>query len=54
MAGSDKPSRLVGAHAVAAVAQIEHGTATRALTVTGVDRAALAAAARAEASRAHR
>jgi ATP-dependent Clp protease ATP-binding subunit ClpA len=51
MARSDKPSRLIGAHVVAAVAEMEHGTATRALTVMGIDRAALAAAARDEASR---
>jgi ATP-dependent Clp protease ATP-binding subunit ClpA len=41
-------SRLVGAHVVAAVAGMAHGTAPRALTVMGIDRAALAAAARAE------
>jgi ATP-dependent Clp protease ATP-binding subunit ClpA len=54
MARSDKPSRLIGAHVVAAVAQMEHGTATRALTVMGIDRAALAAAARDEARRQRR
>lgn len=43
-------SQLVGAHIVAAVAEIEHGTAARALTVMGIDRAALAAAAHEEAS----
>jgi ATP-dependent Clp protease ATP-binding subunit ClpA len=42
--------RLVGAHVVAAVAAMEHGSAARALTVMGIDRAALAAAAQAEAS----
>ena len=54
MARSDKRSRLVGAHVVAAVAQMEHGTAPRALTVMGIDRAALAAAARDEAVRERR
>lgn len=37
---------LSGAHVVAAVADLEHGTAPRALAALGVDRAALAAAAR--------
>jgi ATP-dependent Clp protease ATP-binding subunit ClpA len=45
MARSEKSKRLVGAHVVAAVAQMEHGTAPRALTVLGIDRTALAAAA---------
>jgi hypothetical protein len=48
MARSETSSRLVGAHVVAAVAQMEHGTATRALTVMGIGRAALAATAREE------
>ena len=54
MARSDGSSRLIGAHVVAAVAQLEHGTAPRALTAMGIDRAALAAAALAEASRERR
>jgi ATP-dependent Clp protease ATP-binding subunit ClpA len=45
MARSKRSSRLLGAHVVAAVAQMEHGTATRALAVMGIDRATLAAAA---------
>lgn len=49
LARADKPSRLVGAHVVTAVAAMEHGTAARALTVMGVDCDALAAAAREEA-----
>lgn len=43
--------RLSGAHVVAAVARMEHGTAARALERLGVDRAALAAAADAERGR---
>ena len=39
---------LLGAHVVAAVAEIPHGTAARALATLGIDRAELAAAARAE------
>jgi ATP-dependent Clp protease ATP-binding subunit ClpA len=42
-------SPLGGAHVVAAVAGMEHGSAARALTVMGIDRTALAAAAREEA-----
>jgi ATP-dependent Clp protease ATP-binding subunit ClpA len=42
--------RLVGAHVVAAVVDLERGTATRALTALGVDRASLRTAAREEAS----
>ena len=41
---------LRGAHVVAAVADMERGTAARALDVMGVDRAALAASAREEAA----
>jgi ATP-dependent Clp protease ATP-binding subunit ClpA len=41
-------SQRVGAHIVAAVAEMEHGTAARALTAMRIDRAALAAAAREE------
>ena len=40
---------LLGAHVVAAVADLEHGTAARSLAAMGVDREALAAAARDEA-----
>lgn len=39
------PSRLLGAHVVAAVCRMEHGTAARALATLGIDRAALGAAA---------
>lgn len=53
MARSTKRTQLLGAHVVAAVAQMEHGTAARALTVMGIDRSALAAAARNEASGDH-
>lgn len=53
MARSNKRSQLVGAHVVAAIAQIEHGTAARALTLMGIDRSALAAAARTETSGDH-
>jgi ATP-dependent Clp protease ATP-binding subunit ClpA len=49
-----KPSRLLGAHVVAAVAQERHGTAARALAAMGVDAAALADAAGAEAEAARR
>jgi ATP-dependent Clp protease ATP-binding subunit ClpA len=40
--------RLSGAHVVAAVAGMEHGTAARTLELLGIDRAALANAAHAE------
>ncbi len=40
-----KPSRLLGAHVVAAVCRMEHGTVARALVTLGIDRAALGAAA---------
>ena len=40
-----KPRRLLGAHVVAAVAEIERGTVARALRRMGVDRAKLVAAA---------
>jgi ATP-dependent Clp protease ATP-binding subunit ClpA len=43
-----KPRRLLGAHVVAAVAEIERGTAARALRRMGVDREKLAASARDE------
>jgi hypothetical protein len=43
-----KPRRLLGAHVVAAVAEIEHGTVVRALRRMGVEREKLAAAARDE------
>ena len=42
---------LRGAHVVAAVAGLEHGTAARSLAAMGVDRDALAVAAREEAAR---
>ena len=45
-----KPSRLLGAHVVAAVAAEEQGTAARTLRAMGVDAGALAEAARAEAA----
>lgn len=45
MSKETKPARLLGAHVVAAVCQLEHGTAARALAVLGIDRAALGAAA---------
>lgn len=41
-------ARTLGAGVVAAVAELEHGTAARALHVLHIDRAALAAAAQAE------
>ena len=47
MARSAEPPRLAGAHVVAAVAEMEHGTAARVLAAMGIDRSALAAAARA-------
>jgi hypothetical protein len=42
---AEKPSNLVGAHVVAAIAEMEHGSAARALRAMGVDRHALATAA---------
>ena len=48
LAKSSGRSELQGAHVVAAVTDLERGTATRALAVLGVDREALRAAARAE------
>ena len=48
LARADERSPLQGAHIVAAVAQMEHGTAARALRHMGIDRAALLDAARAE------
>lgn len=45
IARREKSFQLVGAHVVAAVAGIEHGTAARVFGVLGVDRTALAAAA---------
>lgn len=50
LARSEGSSGLVGAHVVAAVAQTEHGTASRALSEMGIDRASLADAAREEIS----
>lgn len=49
-ARSTRPSRLRGAHVVLAVARMEHGTAAGALAQMGVDRTALAGAARVELS----
>jgi ATP-dependent Clp protease ATP-binding subunit ClpA len=46
---STKPSPLRGAHVVAAVCDLERGTAARALAALGVDRDRLREAARAEA-----
>lgn len=48
LAKAEKPSNLVGAHVVAAIAEMEHGTAARALGAMGVDRHALAIAAQQE------
>ena len=45
---STKPSRLQGAHVVATIADLEHGTVVRALTALGVDPERLREAARAE------
>lgn len=46
LARRDRRSGLNGAHVVAAVADMEHGTSARALDALGVDRAGLATAAR--------
>lgn len=46
---STKPSRLLGAHVVATICDLERGTVVRALTALGVDRDRLREAARAEA-----
>jgi ATP-dependent Clp protease ATP-binding subunit ClpA len=48
LARADSHSGLTGAHIVVAVAQMEHGTAARALRQMGVDPAALVEAANAE------
>jgi len=48
LSGTPKPRRLLGAHVVIAVAEMEHGTAARALSHMAVDRARLEAAARRE------
>lgn len=48
LAKTQKPSRLVGAHVVVAVAGLEQGTVTRTLDGMGIDRRALAIAARQE------
>lgn len=50
LSGTPKPRRLLGAHVVLAVTEMEHGTAVRALRQMGVDRAQLADAARDEVS----
>jgi ATP-dependent Clp protease ATP-binding subunit ClpA len=51
LAGAGPAKQLLGAHIVLAVTDMQHGNAVRALDVLGVDRAALAAAARKEADR---
>ena len=48
LAKLERPSRLRGAHVVAAVARMEHGTAARALRAMHVDRHELAVAAQQE------
>jgi ATP-dependent Clp protease ATP-binding subunit ClpA len=48
MARAEKGSRFAGAHVVAAIARMEHGTAARALRRMGIDREELEAAARQE------
>jgi ATP-dependent Clp protease ATP-binding subunit ClpA len=53
LSGTPKPRRLLGAHVVLAVTEMEHGTAVRALRGMGVDRARLADAARDEVSLFH-
>ena len=45
LARADKPSRFLGAHVIAAVAAMEHGTVARALMSLGILRDVLAAAA---------
>ena len=47
LSGSPKPRRLLGAHVLLALSEQEHGTVPRALTAMGIDRGALADAARA-------
>jgi len=51
LSGTPKPRRLLGAHVVAAVCEMEHGTVARALRHLGVDRQELAVAAREEMDR---
>jgi ATP-dependent Clp protease ATP-binding subunit ClpA len=53
LSGSPRPRRLLGAHVVVAVTEMEHGTAARALRLMGVDRGKLADAAREEVSLFH-
>lgn len=48
LAKEHRGTRLVGAHVVVAVAQMEHGTAARTLRAMGVDRHTLATAGRRE------
>lgn len=48
LARDDRSHRLIGAHVVAAVAEMEHGTAARVLQILGIERHALAEAARDE------
>jgi hypothetical protein len=51
LSGTSKPRRLLGAHVVVAVCEMEHGTVARSLRHLGVDREELAAAARVELDR---
>ncbi|MDP9467871.1 MAG: Clp protease N-terminal domain-containing protein [Chloroflexota bacterium] len=50
LSANPRPRRLLGAHIVVAVAEMERGTASRALAHLGVDRGKLAGAAREELS----
>jgi len=45
LSGTPRPRQLLGAHIVVAVAEMEHGTAARALSRMGVERGQLARAA---------
>lgn len=51
LAKQDRPASLIGAHIVAAGCELEKGTLARALSLLGVDRGDLAAAAREAARR---
>lgn len=48
MANKEGPFKLSGAHVVAAVAGMEHGTVARVFDVLGLDRGAVSAAAEQE------
>ena len=48
MANKDGPFKLSGAHVVAAVAEMEHGTVARVFDVLRLDRGAVSAAAEQE------